>query len=135
VTSPSDGSLEAPPGVAPVTMLRVQPGTLSEVTNLLGNLRLLLRHLVRDQKRRDAVAAGRSIPGDVSGTGLPTEICFDLLSRTPEEIAADSRQIERLYSSVSALAAMVCGGRSNFRPLRRHRCRLRAPMVPKAERF
>ena len=47
----------------------------------------------------------RPFAGGLLSTGLSTEICFDLLSRTPEEIAADSRQIERLYSSVSALAA------------------------------
>jgi len=77
------------------------------VTDLLGHLRLLLRHLVRCQKEWEEIAAGRSIPGDASNRVLPTESCFDLLSRTPEEIAADNRQIERLYSSISALAAMA----------------------------
>jgi hypothetical protein len=82
--------------------------TYQEVADLLGHLRLLLRHLVRNQKGWDAVAtAGRSIPVDTSGAGLSTEICFDLLSRMPEEIAADNRQIERLYSSISALAAIA----------------------------
>jgi len=82
--------------------------TYQEVADLLGHLRLLLRFLARNQKGWDAVAtAGRSIPGDTSGAGLPTEICFDLLSRTPEEISADNRQIERLYSSISALAAVA----------------------------
>jgi hypothetical protein len=103
-TSPSDGSIGAPPGVAPFITPRVQPETLSEVTELLGHLRLLLHHLVR-HKGEEAVAPDRSVPGDAGGTGWSMEICFDLLSRTPEEIAGDSRQIERLYSSVSALAA------------------------------
>ena len=75
------------------------------MTDLLGHLRLLLHHLVRYQKEWEAVAADRSVPGDAGGTGLSTEICFDLLSRPPEEIAADSRQIERLYSTVSTLIA------------------------------
>ena len=101
----TDGAIGDPPGVAPSITPRVQPETLSEVTDLLGHLRLLLRHLMRYQKGWETVAADRSVPGEAGGTGSPAEICFDLLSRAPEEIAADSRQIERLYSSVSALAA------------------------------
>ena len=106
-TAPWGSGLEASPCAVPLTTPRVQPETLPEVTDLLDQLRLLLRHITRCQKGWNAVAAGRSTPGDASGTGLPTEIYFDLLSRTPEEIAADSQQIERLYSSVSTLAAMA----------------------------
>ena len=49
-TAPPGEPIEPPPGVAPVTTLPVQPGTLSEVTDLLVHLRLLMRHMVRQQK-------------------------------------------------------------------------------------
>src|SRR5215218_10314322 len=59
------------------------------------------------------------------------------LEVVPELSHETVRQTLKKECAQAAPAANVvhCGGRSNFRPLRRHRCRLRAPMVPKAERF
>jgi hypothetical protein len=89
---------------------RPQNATVSEITTLLRNFHVLLRHFVRSQMP-DAHASSRDRFGTVSPEGrsvlFPPGVHVELLTSAPEEIAGDDALLSCLYSSVCVLAAVT----------------------------
>ena len=89
---------------------RPQAAMVPEVTALVGEFRLLLAHLARHQKA-DALASPGVHPlsGNREGPSSPSPagVHIELLTASPEKIAADGVLLQQLYSSVSALSAVA----------------------------
>lgn len=99
------------PRPSPRTIPSILPArsvTLSEVTELLGDFRILLRHVLYCQKKEMPVTS--DMRPELTGEEelpLPPGVRFELLTRTPEEIASDDTLLQQLYSGVSILTALA----------------------------
>ncbi len=118
-TDPPGGRLEQKPESAvPPTLPADSAGrckppqnmALFEVTALLSELRVLLRHIVRSE-----VPDARALSGNQTGAAgpdagsvpFPQGVHVELLTKTPEETAADDALLQQLYSSIRILAALA----------------------------
>src|SRR6516165_4291176 len=105
----SHGAVQLPPSLIPTTTCMPQSATLSEVSSLLSEFQVLLRHIVAFQ-----LPGGQPTDdplGAASQEGRPPQfppgIHIDLLTRAPEQIASDGSLLQQLYSSVSVLSGLA----------------------------
>ena len=108
---------QKPESAAPATPPAVSAGcklpqnmALTEVTALLSELRVLLRHIVRSE-----VPDARALSGSQTGAAgpaagsvpFPQGVHVELLTRAPGETAADDALLQQLYSSIRILTALA----------------------------
>jgi len=86
-----------------------QSETLSEVSGLLSEFRVLLRHVVDG-----GIPNARPTGGQIGTAGqekhlipFPSGVHTELLTRAPGEIASDATLLQQLYSSVAILSGLA----------------------------
>jgi len=92
-----------PPATITPTIEQAQRASLSEITALLNEMRVLLRHVLH-RKNQNVHLPGTTHPDGQSASPLKN-VHVELLTKAPEEIACDEELLRKLCSSVEALTA------------------------------